>query len=232
VRRSALEELGGFDETLTVGEDVDFVWRLAAAGWTVRYEPRAIVHHPSRSSWSAWLQQRYRYGTSAAPLARHHAWAVAPAVMSPWTAGAWALMAAGQPLLGAATAGYSVAALSRQVPQGEALRLAGLGHLRGGLALARALRRAWAPAAAIWAVTGRRNRAALAAIVAVPGLVDWLQRRPRLDPARFAALCLADDLAYAGGLWAGCARERSARALLPDLRSASQRRVRQTYDRS
>ncbi|HEV8626496.1 MAG TPA: mycofactocin biosynthesis glycosyltransferase MftF [Acidimicrobiia bacterium] len=230
VRRSALEELGGFDETLRVGEDVDFVWRLVAAGWSVRYEPRAVVRHPRRSSWSAWLQQRYRYGTSAAPLARRHGWAVAPAVMSPWTAGAWALVAAGQPLLGAVTAGSSVAALSRQVPQEEALRLAGHGHLRGGLALARALRRAWAPAAVLLVVTGRRNRAAVAAVVAVPGLVDWLRRRPRLDPARFAALRLADDLAYAGGVWAGCARERSARALLPDLRSASRRRARQTYD--
>jgi mycofactocin glycosyltransferase len=230
VRRRALEELGGFDETLMVGEDVDFVWRLVAAGWSVRYEPRAIVRHPIRSNWSAWLRQRYRYGTSAAPLARRHGWAVAPAVMSPWTAGAWALVAAGQPLLGAVTAGCSVAALSRQVPDREAVRLAGLGHLRGGLALARALRRAWAPAVAILAVTGRRNRAALAAVVAVPGLVDWVHRRPRLDPARFAALRLADDVAYAGGVWAGCAREGSARALLPDLRSASRRRVRQTYD--
>jgi len=233
VRRGALEELGGFDETLTVGEDVDFVWRLAAAGWTVRYEPRAVVRHPIRSGWSAWLQQRFRYGTSAAPLARRHGWAVAPAVMAPWTAGAWALLAAGQPLLGVVTAGCSAAALLRAVPRGEAFRLAGLGHLRGGLGLARALRRAWAPTAVIMAVAGRRDRgtrAALAAAVVLPGVAEWVRRRPRLDPARFSALHLADDLAYAGGVWAGCARERSARALLPDLRSASRRQVRQTYE--
>jgi mycofactocin system glycosyltransferase len=233
VRRSALEQLGGFDETLTAGEDVDLVWRLVAAGWTVRYEPRATVRHPIRPSWSAWVRQRFHYGTSAAPLARRHGWAVAPAVMSPWTAAAWALLAAGEPLLGVVTAGASVAALRRQVPDGEAVRLAGTGHLRGGLALARALRRAWAPAAFIVTVTARRNRAVragVAAVAVVPGLVYWFQRRPRLDPARFAALRLADDLAYAGGVWAGCARERSARALLPDLRTASRRRVRQTYD--
>ena len=221
VRRSALAELGGFDEALTVGEDVDFVWRLVAAGWTVRYEPRAIVRHPIRPGWMQWLQQRFRYGTSAAPLARRHAWAVAPAVMSPWSAASWALMAAGQPLLGTVTAGCSTAVLAGRLPRGEAVRLAGLGHVRSGLALARALRRAWAPGAVILAVTARHNRPARAALVAavvVPGVVDWVRRRPRLDPARFAALRLADDLAYAGGLWAGCARERSARALLPDLR--------------
>ena len=232
IRRRALEGLGGFDEAFTVGEDVDFVWRLVIAGWSVRYEPRAVVRHPIRSSLSAWMAQRYRYGTSAAALARRHGWSVAPAVMSPWTAGVWSLAAAGQPVLGAVAAGYSIAALRRQVPRGEALRLAGTGHVRGGLALARALRRAWAPAALLLAATGgRRSRAVLAACVAVPSLVDWVQRRPAsLDPARFAALQLADDLAYAGGVWAGCARERSLRALLPDLRSAPRRRVRQTNE--
>ena len=229
VRRDALEELGGFDEALAVGEDVDFVWRLVAAGWTVRYEPRAVVRHPNRPTWSAWLLQRYRYGTSAAPLAQRHGGAVAPAVMSPWTAGTWALVAAGQPVLGAAVAAYSTAAVSRWLPQGEAFRLAGLGHLQGGLALARALRRTWAPAAVTLAVASQRCRPALAAAVVVPALVDWFQRRPSLDPARFAALRLADDVAYAAGVWAGCARERSVRALLPDLRSASRRRARQTY---
>jgi len=253
VRRSALEALGGFDEGLTVGEDVDFVWRLVAAGWTVRYEPRAVVRHPIRPSWRAWLQQRYRYGTSAAPLARRHGWAVAPAVVSPWTAAAWALVAGGQPFLGAAAAGYSVARLAGVHPTGagnetttewsfrsqlsvagqfggrdgrfrlpvrEAVRLAGLGHLRGGLALARAVRRAWAPAAVLLAVKSRRSRPALAAAVIVPGALEWLQRRSRLEPVRFCTLRLVDDLAYAAGVWTGCARERSPRALLPDLRSA------------
>jgi mycofactocin glycosyltransferase len=97
------------------------------------------------------------------------------------------------------------------------------------LALARALRRAWAPAAIVVGLGGgRRTRVVLAAAVAVPGLVEWFRQRPALDPARFTGLQLTDDLAYAGGVWAGCVRERSLRALLPDLRSAPRRRVRQT----
>jgi GT2 family glycosyltransferase len=43
VRRSALDALGGFDESLTVGEDVDFVWRLAAAGWTTSPAPSCAI---------------------------------------------------------------------------------------------------------------------------------------------------------------------------------------------
>lgn len=217
VRREALEALGGFDESLPVGEDVDFVWRLVSAGWTVRYEPGAVVRHPVRPGWPAWLAQRFRYGTSAAPLARRHGAAVAPAIMSPWTAASWGLAAAGHPVLGAAAACYSVAALTDRLPAGEAVRLAGIGHLRGGLALTRAVRRAWAPAAVLLAVALRRSRPALAAVAVAPGLVEWFDGRPRLDPARFAALQLADDLAYAAGVWVGCARQRSIRALLPDL---------------
>jgi len=236
VRRAALEQLGGFDESLTVGEDVDFVWRLAAAGWTVRYEPRATVRHPMRPTLRAWLAQRFRYGTSAAGLAGRHGDAVAPAVLSLSTAAGWGLLAAGAPLAGAAVAALSIVARtgrpSRRGPAGlppyEAARLAGLGQLRGGLALATAVRRAWAPAAVLLAIAGRRFRPAIAAAVVVPPLVEWCTRRPRLDPFRFGALRLADDLAYAAGVWTGCARERSIRALLPALASSSGSRLRQT----
>lgn len=217
VRREALEGLGGFDESLPVGEDVDFVWRLVSAGWAVRYEPGAVVRHPVRPGWPAWLAQRFRYGTSAAPLARRHGTAVAPAVMSPWTAASWVLAAAGHPALASAAAGCSVAALTGVLPLAEAVRLAGIAHLRGGSALARAVRRTWAPAAVAVAVASRRSRPALAAVAVAPGLLDWFNRRPRLDPARFVTLRLADDLAFAAGVWAGCVRQRSARALLPDV---------------
>src|SRR5438067_2119395 len=125
VRRSALEAVGGFDEALSVCEDVDFVWRLVAGGWTVRYEPRAAVRHPMRPTATAWLAQRYRYGTSAAALAARHGAAVAPAVVAPWTAAAWALLAAGHPLAGAAAAAYSVAALAGLGPSPSTLRQSG-----------------------------------------------------------------------------------------------------------
>ena len=44
VRRAALGE--GFDESLRVGEDVDLVWRLDAAGWLVRYDAGVVVDPP------------------------------------------------------------------------------------------------------------------------------------------------------------------------------------------
>ena len=41
VRADTARRAGGFDESMRWGEDVDFVWRLARGGATVRYEPVA-----------------------------------------------------------------------------------------------------------------------------------------------------------------------------------------------
>ena len=53
VRRAATGT--GFTETMRVGEDVDFVWRLAASGWRVRYEPAAIMPHQHRVRLRQWF---------------------------------------------------------------------------------------------------------------------------------------------------------------------------------
>ena len=47
---TALREVDGFDPELRLGEDVDLVWRLDAAGWRCRYEPSVSVFHSSQSS--------------------------------------------------------------------------------------------------------------------------------------------------------------------------------------
>src|SRR5690606_32229620 len=47
VRRAALPD-PPFEPGLRVGEDVDLVWRLVDAGWSVRYLPAAEVHHEVR----------------------------------------------------------------------------------------------------------------------------------------------------------------------------------------
>jgi glycosyltransferase involved in cell wall biosynthesis len=69
---AAPRAVAAFDEALRFGEDVDLVWRLAAGGWTVRYEPLGVVEHPHRGSLRAWLGQRFAYGSSAGALARRH----------------------------------------------------------------------------------------------------------------------------------------------------------------
>jgi mycofactocin system glycosyltransferase len=226
VRRSALEAIGGFDEELHYGEDVDLVWRLAKAGWRVRYDPAATVTHPVRATPIGWLRQRYNYGRSAASLAARHGRDVAPVAMSPWSGAAWAFAATGHPAAGAAIAVATTAALAKRagadVPTAKVLvSLALAGHARAGAALAEAARRAWLlPLAVAAAVlpTRRARRSATSALVAafvIPPLAEWAKERPEVGPLTWTALRWADDLAYQAGVWAGMFEARSLGAVLP-----------------
>jgi mycofactocin system glycosyltransferase len=223
VRRTSLEAVGGFDETLRVGEDVDCIWRLAAAGWTIRYEPLAAVPHRARRGTGAWLRQRFRYGTSAAPLARRHGAAVAPAALSAWSAVAWAAAARGLPAAALGISAGTSAVLARRITaagggRGQALRLAAQGHLGAGATLAGAVRRAWWPAVLPLAGRWRPARRVLVGSLLLPPLVEWWRERPPFGLATWTGLRLADDAAYSAGVWAGCLRQGSLAALAPEWR--------------
>ncbi|MFB6641472.1 mycofactocin biosynthesis glycosyltransferase MftF [Streptomyces chartreusis] len=218
VRTAALRELNGFDETLRFGEDVDLVWRLLAVGHRVRYDPAAEVLHRPRPNWPGLLRQRYGYGSSAAPLARRHGKAVAPARLFPWTAAAWAAALSGHPYLALAVASGTTALLPRRlaparVPARESLRLALRGHIGVARMLGSAALRTWWPVALPALAAGRPGRAAIGAIV-----LSQLRDRPRdVNPLLWCAAALADDLAYGAGVWRGALRERTAVPLLPDF---------------
>jgi hypothetical protein len=66
--------------------------------------------------------------------------------------------------------------------------------------------------------TRRRGlRAGLLMLLLAPALEDWRERSSDLDPLRWTALWLADDAAYGAGVWTGCLRAGSLRALTPRL---------------
>jgi hypothetical protein len=96
-----------------------------------------------------------------------------------------------------------------------AVRLAGGGTVAAGRPIGAAITRAWWPVAVPIAVAVPRLRAPLAALMLAPPLLDWVDLRPPLDPARYVAGRLLGDVAYSIGLWKGCARQRDVRALLP-----------------
>jgi mycofactocin glycosyltransferase len=221
VRTAMLQELGGFDENLRFGEDVDLVWRLVARGYQVRYEPSSVVGHTPRAQWSTWLRQRFDYGTSAAPLAQRHGDAVAPVRMSVWTAIAWSTVLAGRSPFGLAIAAMTAVLLARKlgpakVPAREAVRLAAHGNLGAARLLADAIARPWAPIAVPLLIRTRRGRAVLG-LVAARHVVEWARRRPQLDPVRWTLARIADDLAYGAGVCWGALRQRTATPLLPHL---------------
>ena len=94
-RRSAIRDVGGFDETLHSGEDVDLCWRLIEAGARLRYEPIALVAHDHRTELRDWIARKAFYGGSAAPLSVRHPDKTAPVMISGWALMAWILMAIG-----------------------------------------------------------------------------------------------------------------------------------------
>jgi mycofactocin glycosyltransferase len=100
LRTEAARAADGFAEHMPVGEDVDLVWRLAAGGWQVRYEPAATVAHQHRVRLASWFARRMDYGTSAAPLELRHPGTLPAVAMSGWTAAAWAAAVLGSPLGG------------------------------------------------------------------------------------------------------------------------------------
>ena len=234
VRRAALETVtlgtvtagtgAVFDPALRYGEDVDLVWRLHEAGWRIRYEPSVQVPHEGPATWAGLLARRFRYGTSAAPLARRHPANLAPLVLQPWPAVAAGAALARRPA--AATA----AAAAAWLDIASAVRRAGVPADGAPAAALTAVRQTWlgigryatqfaAPALAVaLAAPGRGaagRRAAAGSLLLGPALTGYAQQRPALDPVRYALAHIADDVCYGAGVWAGCLRERTLTPVTP-----------------
>jgi hypothetical protein len=102
------------------------------------------------------------------------------------------------------------------------VRLAGGGTVAAALPLGSALSRTWWPAAVPAAIAVKKLRLPLAALILAPPLLDWADRKPPLDPARYVVARLLDDAAYSLGVWHGCLARRTLRPLLPRIGAARQ----------
>jgi mycofactocin system glycosyltransferase len=222
-RRAALGD--GFDEAMQVAEDVDLVWRLAGAGWRVRYEPAASVAHEHPDRTAQWLRRRAFYGTGGALLAQRHGGAVAPVVLAPESGLAWALaLGGGRRGRAAALALLAVTSVrlarrlvrpGERLPLGFAAALVLRGQGASGRTLARAVTRHHWPLAVAAAAVSRRARRGVLVVAVLDAAAAWWPHRARVGPVRFAVARRLEDLAYGAGLWWGALRARDARALLP-----------------
>ena len=232
-RCSSLRGIGGFDETMVAGEDVDLCWRLIESGARLRYEPIALVAHDHRTGLRDWLARKAFYGTAAAPLSVRHPGKTAPVVISSLALTAWILMMLGTRLSRLASLGVAVATGVRvaramrgaDTSPADVLVIAARGLWSAALQLASALCRHYWPLALPAAVLSRRFRRVLAVAALTDGVVDWLGRRDAAEesesigPLSYLVLKRVDDLAYGLGLWHGVLRERNARELRPQVRT-------------
>jgi GT2 family glycosyltransferase len=62
VRGAALDEVGLLDERFWMyGEDLDWCFRLRAAGWRVAYRPAVVVHHVKRAASRGHTRAQYEF---------------------------------------------------------------------------------------------------------------------------------------------------------------------------
>ena len=61
-RRAALDEVGGYDETLVRNQDYELNWRLRQAGYLVWLDPGLVVDYTPRGSLRALWSQYFEYG--------------------------------------------------------------------------------------------------------------------------------------------------------------------------
>ena len=71
-RRSAFEEVGGFDEKLWPGEDCDLDRRVTLAGHRHLFQSRAVVYHHRPSSFAAFGRMMGAYGRVQMLLVRRY----------------------------------------------------------------------------------------------------------------------------------------------------------------
>lgn len=70
--RSALEAVGGFDETLERNQDYELNWRLRRAGHVVWFDPELAVEYRPRATLGALWSQYHQYGRWKREVVRRH----------------------------------------------------------------------------------------------------------------------------------------------------------------
>lgn len=233
-RRSVLTDVGGFDESMNSGEDVDLCWRFIEAGARLRYEPIALVAHDHRTQLREWFARKAFYGSSAAPLAVRHPGKTAPLVLSGWTLLVWVLLAMGSGigvLASTAVAAFTGRRIAKsfgtvETEPREVAVVAAHGLWAAALQLASAICRHYWPIAMILAMVFRRCRHIVLVAAVLDGVVDWVSRdrdagdeNKRLGIVAYLMLKRLDDIAYGLGLWTGVVRERHVGALKPQIRT-------------
>ena len=84
-RKAALEDVGGFDPQFWIaGDDVDVCWNLRQSGYSLGFNPAAVVWHHRRNSVRSYWKQQVNYGKAEGMLEKkwpekynlfgHHEW--------------------------------------------------------------------------------------------------------------------------------------------------------------
>jgi mycofactocin glycosyltransferase len=226
VRKKAFIETGGIRETLHLGEDVDFCWRMRDAGWQALYIPSGRVLHKHRNTLRTMLRRRADYGTSEAVLGRLHPRKQKVLQMRPLAAVAFLCLCSAiaffSLLLLAATGASLVAEIAAKalrlrmkhirIPFGKVCFSVVRMYLSYFYLLSFHLIRYYLvllilPGFAFHTLWGLGF-----SLLLFTGIVDYSVKRPRLVFPAFFFYYALDHISYQSGVLAGCLRARSFRS--------------------
>jgi cellulose synthase/poly-beta-1,6-N-acetylglucosamine synthase-like glycosyltransferase len=72
LKKSVIEEAGGWDEKLPSQYDTDLGYRISAKGYRIAYEPTAVCYHFNRPTLKAYYRQQRQYGKNTLKLYFKH----------------------------------------------------------------------------------------------------------------------------------------------------------------
>lgn len=226
VRKEMYEQVGGLDETLQVGEDVDLCWRMMQAKHHLFYIPRGRVLHKHRNRMLSGFLRRFDYGTSEAVLyarfpkvAKLFPWQPAGlciifSVMAALAAGSWHCLLAAAGIFGVEI-GWKRMLLKRKMDIrlsfAEIATAVGKDHFQLAYYLAFYLVRYHLLMVMILSLAVPSLIWLWLALVIFPTLVAYLRKRPRLSFPVFAFFYLAEHAFYQSGAFWGCLKQRTFR---------------------
>ena len=231
VRSDAFACLGGFRESMHVGEDVDLCWRLQDAGYALEYRPMGRVSHKHRNRIGAFCARRFDYGTSEPALQQLHTGRVKTLYL-PWTESLFWLTVVLSALLGSpipllAGAGLFLAdgirkhgkLKSRCVP--VALHEVCTAIMRGYLAFVyhccSFFSRYYLIAVPLILPLSPKGAAILAGMHLFTGVVEYFIRKPRLNLLSFLTFFTLEQASYQSGVWWASIRKANLKPVLPRI---------------
>jgi len=229
VRRDVFLRLEGFEESLVVGEDVDFCWRLQKEGFHIEYRPVGKVYHKHRNKLMSFCKRRFDYGTSEPLLQQLHAEKIKQLLIPPAIGlflgiVALSFISGYFPLLALSAGLILVDILSKSI------RFKGIPANTPQIVLAVA--RTY-PAFLfqccsfvsryylIWSIVFLPFLPTLSVAILgmhlLSGVVEYFIKRPKLNLASFLIYFSLEQLSYQLGVWWGCFRHFSFTSVNPKL---------------
>ena len=237
VRRDLFLKLGGFNEDLDVGEDVDFCWRIMDSNRSIEFRPSARVLHRHRNQLVPFCLRRFEYGTSEPLLQALHperrkTFALMPAAVCFWlllsvaflAAPMASILAAGMVLGDTLTRRRSARDLGIRISVTLTLLAVFRSYLSFVYRVCSFISRYYLIVATFLAPAFPVAAAAIWLAHVGVGVVEFSLRKPQINLLYFLGLFSLEQISYQSGVWCGCFKQKFFLPVFPRLSVYGSRR--------